>query len=113
MATPAFIYMTAKDKSEALGIARVLVEERLAACANVFNALTSLYWWQGAVQEETEVGLIAKTTEDLVERVIARVREIHSYSCPSIVAWPIHTGNPEYLNWISGEVATPAAAVEA
>ena len=113
MTSVAFVYMTAKDKAEAMGIARGLVEERLAACANVFNNTTSVYWWQGTVQEESEVGMIVKTTEDLVERVIARVKEIHSYSCPCVLSWTVQAGNPDFLNWIRDEVAAREAVAGA
>ena len=113
MTQPVFVYITARDKAEALAIGRALVEERLAACINVFNNTTSLYWWQGTVQEETEVGLIAKSTQEMVERLIARVKEMHSYSCPCVVSWPVGGGNPEYLQWIGHEVGPRAEAARA
>ena len=98
-----FVYMTTSDKAEALKIGRLLVEERLVACVNVIDSMTSLYWWDGDVQESGEVVLIAKTRTDLVEKLIGRVRSLHSYSCPCIVSWPIQTGNDAYLEWIRTE----------
>ena len=101
--TAAVIYVTAKDRSEAVHIGRSLVGERLVACANIIDGIASLYWWQDQVQEETEAVLIAKTREDLVSAVIDRVKEIHSYECPCVVAWPITAGSREYLDWIQAE----------
>ena len=103
-----FLYITAGSTDEATRLARALVEERLVACANVFPGVTSLYWWEGAVQEGSEAVLVAKTGEERVEAVIARVKALHSYSCPCVVALPILGGNPDYLAWIGAEAAEPA-----
>lgn len=100
-----FCYVTAGSREEALAIGRTLVEERLAACANVLGGMTSIYWWQGAVEQASEAVLILKTRTELVERLTARVTEIHSYECPCVVALPIEAGNPPYLDWIAGETA--------
>lgn len=97
------IYMTAPSRDEALKIARVLVEERLAACANVLGGITSIYWWDGKVNQEGEVALTAKTRVGQVEALIARVRAIHPYDCPCVVAMPIVAGNPAFLEWIGQE----------
>ena len=98
-----FLYMTARDKAQAEAIGRRLVEERLAACVNILDGVRSLYWWDGAVQESSEAALIAKTVRSLAPRVVARVRELHSYDVPCVVALPIETGNPEFLDWITAE----------
>lgn len=97
------LYITAGSAEEAARLARALVEERLVACANVLPGITSFYWWEGAVQEEGEVALFAKTPADRVEAVIARVKALHSYSCPCVVALPILGGNPDFLAWIGAE----------
>ena len=97
------IYITAKDRDEARRIGRALVEARLAACANVIDGVSSLYWWEGAVQDEVEALLIAKTRESLVPELIEKVKSLHSYSCPCIVSVPISDGNPEFLKWINDE----------
>ncbi len=99
------IYVTTSSREEATVIGRTLVAERLAACANVLAGITSLFWWEGAVQEESEVPLILKSRADLVDRVVARVTALHSYSCPCVVALPIAAGNPAFLDWIAGETA--------
>ncbi len=97
------IYVTAPDREAALTLARALVGERLVACANVLDGATSVYWWEGKVCEGPEAVLICKTRAGLVDKVIARVRELHSYACPCVVALPIAAGNPAYLDWIRAE----------
>ena|SRR5258708_14629107 len=97
------IYITAKDESEARAIGRALVEERLAACANVLPGIASCYWWQGAIAEDREALLVAKTRADLVPELTARVKALHSYSLPCVVALPIVGGSAEYLAWLAGE----------
>ncbi len=101
--TATFVYITATDRDEATRIGRTLVEERLAACVNVIDGMTSIYRWEGAVQQETEAVLIAKTTEINVNKLIERVKAIHSYDCPCVVSWPIAAGNAPYLKWIDDE----------
>ena len=98
-----FCYVTAGSREEALAIGRVIVEERLAACANVLDGMSSVYWWQGALQQASEAVLILKTRAELVERLTARIRELHSYDCPCVVALRIDGGNPAYLDWIAAE----------
>lgn len=101
--TARLIYVTAGSEAEAQRIGEALVTERLAACANVLSPMTSIYWWQGAVQRETEAVLIAKTRADLAERLIARVRQLHSYTVPCVVSLAIDAGNPAFLQWIAAE----------
>lgn len=98
-----FIYITTKDKPEALAIGRALVQERLVACANIFESMEAIYWWGDEVQEVGEVVLIAKTRSALVSAVVERVQQLHSYNCPCVVALPIADGNPAYLNWLAHE----------
>jgi periplasmic divalent cation tolerance protein len=99
-------YVTAGSRDEALVIGRAVVEERLAASANVLDGATSIYWWQGALRQADEAVLILKTRGELVERLTARIRQLHSYQCPCVVALPIAAGNPAYLDWIAGETVT-------
>ena len=94
------IYITTKDQAEAKAIGQRLVEERLAACANIMDNMESIYWWQGKVQSNREAVLIVKTKEGLVPELIAKVKSLHSYECPCIVSLPIVDGNPAFLNWI-------------
>ena len=96
-------YITAPNREEALKLATILVQERLAACANIHDGMTSLYWWQGEMQQEQEVSLIVKTRADLIDALKRRVCELHSYSVPCIVAWPITEGHEPYLDWVRNE----------
>ncbi len=99
------IYVTAETEDEAKSIARALVGERLAACANILGTITSVFWWEGEVQDGSEVSLILKTRKDLVERVTERIEALHSYDCPCVVALPIEAGNLAFLSWIDEETA--------
>ena len=99
-----FIYMTAGSKEEANNIGQALVEARLAACVNIIDNMTSVYRWEEKVQQDSEVVLIAKTTEALVPELIDKVKSVHSYDCPCIVSLPISDGYPPFLDWINNEV---------
>ena len=102
------LYITASSRDEAKKLGRALVEARLAACANVIDGMESTYWWEGKLAEDREAVLIVKTRADLVAAVTARVKALHSYSVPCVVALPILDGNPDYLDWIAAETAKPA-----
>jgi len=97
------LYVTTSSEEEAKAIGRMLVEERLAACVNLLGPITSFYWWEGGVQEDGEVALIAKTKAHLVDEAVLRIKNVHSYKCPCVVALPIEAGNPEFLAWIDEE----------
>src|SRR5688572_20618298 len=95
-----FVYITVGSTDEARRIARTLVEERLAAGVNMLDCATSIYRWNGAVEQASEVVLIAKTRTDRFDRLAARIRELHSYQCPCILMLPIAAGDTDYLDWI-------------
>ena len=95
-----FIYMTAASKAEARKIGKALVESRLAACVNILDNMQSIYRWKEKIQEDSEVVLIAKTTEARVPRLIDKVKSLHSYDCPCIVSLPVIDGYPPFLDWI-------------
>lgn len=97
------VYITCKDADEARTIGRAIVDERLAACANIIDGMNSFYWWDGAVQSEREAVLIVKTKESLVPELTARVKALHSYKVPCVVALPIVGGNQDFLDWIELE----------
>jgi periplasmic divalent cation tolerance protein len=97
------VYIVAADTAEADRIAEALVGERLAACVNILGAVRSVYRWQGTVERADEVAMIAKTIGALFEKLAARVRTLHSYEMPAIVAWPIVAGDAAYLDWIAAE----------
>lgn len=98
-----FIYMTTANVEEAQRIGRELVEAHLAACVNILPGMTSMYRWEGKVQESQEVVLIAKTTALLVPALTERVKALHSYACPCVVSLAIEGGNPDFINWIETE----------
>ena len=106
----ATVYATFAGDEEARRIARILVEEGLAACANIVPGIESIYRWQGAIVEDREMLLIVKTRTDLVDAVIARVKALHSYTCPCIVALPLVAGSPAYLEWLGQETLEGAPA---
>lgn len=98
-----FIYITTKDRNQALEIGEKIVQERLVACVNIVDSITSIYHWKGSICKDQEALIIAKTNKNLLEKLIARVKELHSYEIPCIVALPIQAGYDPYLKWISDE----------
>ena len=99
------LYVTAPSFDVADTIGRALVEERLAACVNIFSGMHSIYRWQGKIETAVEVVLIAKSRVALFAEIEKRVRELHPYDCPCLVAWPIEAGYQPYLDWIAKETA--------
>lgn len=99
------VYVTAPTLAEAESLARLAVEGRLAACANILPGMRSLYWWQGKLESADETVLLLKTTAELAPALIRALTEAHSYDCPCVVALPIATGNPDFLRWIEAETA--------
>ena len=97
------VYVTASDRDEATRIGRALVADRLAACANVIDGVRSLYRWEGEVRDDPEAVVILKSRTELMEALVGRVKELHSYDVPCVVSWPILDGNAEYLNWLAAE----------
>ncbi len=95
-----FVYVTCKNRAEALNVGKSVVEARLAACANIIDGMESIYWWQGELQVEKEAILIMKSRRDLFEELTEKVKSEHSYEVPCVVALPIQTGNQDYLNWL-------------
>ncbi len=101
--TAFLVYITSENKAEAKRIGRALVEERLAACANVIDGMTSIYRWQGKVCEDSEAVLIAKTTATRLPALTERVKVLHGYDCPCVAAVPITGGNSDFIDWISAQ----------
>lgn len=95
------------DRDAALALARALVERRLAACVNVLGGCTSVYRWQGDIEEAAEVPVLLKTRATRYAEVEAAIRELHPYELPEVVAVPIVRGLPEYLDWVAEETAIP------
>lgn len=100
--TPSVVCLsTASSDEEAAKIARALVEERLAACVNLVPAVRSIYTWQGKVEDGAEVLMVIKTRRSLVAKLTARVKALHSYTVPEVIAADIVGGNPDYLAWLA------------
>ena len=95
------------DGEIASAFARTLVEDRVAACVNVLGEMTSLYAWEGAVEEEQERQIVIKTCRDRLESLWDRVKELHSYEVPEFVVLPIIDGNDAYLRWIHESTRPP------
>ena len=108
-ATPLLVWSTFPDEESARRIARTLVEERLAACANLLPRVESVYRWKGAVETAAEVWGLFKTTREAYPRLEARLQALHPYELPEIVAFRPEHGLPAYLQWIAAN-AGPAEA---
>ena len=98
------VYATFADVDEALRIGRIVVEERLAACINVLAPCTSIYQWQGSVEQADEAPALLKTTVERVDALIARVAELHSYDVPAVAAWPIAHLPASFGEWVQSEL---------
>lgn len=99
------ILVTAGSEEEAAKIGHALVEEKLAACANIVPVIRSIYRWKGKIHDEKECLLLIKTRTSLFAALRDRVRALHSYETPEIVAFPVEQGLPDYLNWVIAETA--------
>jgi periplasmic divalent cation tolerance protein len=100
MADEIVILITAASDDEAAKIARALVDERLAACANILPGVRSLFFWEGKTQDEREVLMVVKTRYSLLDSIVRRVKALHSYTVPEIIALPVLGGSQDYLNWV-------------
>jgi len=94
------ILTTTGVEEQALSIARVLVSERLAACVNIIGPIRSVYRWRDAIEDEREYLLIIKTRATLYTKVERRVRELHTYEVPEVLALTADRGSPPYIKWL-------------
>jgi periplasmic divalent cation tolerance protein len=101
---PVLATTTTSTREDAGKIASALVEERLAACVQIVGPITSVYRWQGAVEEEKEVLLLIKSTGDLVPRIAELLDRIHPYDVPELIATPITGGSSAYLSWLEENI---------
>lgn len=92
--------MTAGSEDQAVAISRALVNERLAACVNIVGPIRSIYRWRDAVQDDREYLLIVKTRAALYLKVEQRVRELHTYEVPEVLALSADRGSPPYVQWL-------------
>lgn len=95
-----FVYVTAPSVQIATDISKTLIQEHLVACANILPPMKSFYQWKGNLQEEEETAMIFKTQASCYSQLELKIREIHPYECPCIVAIPIIAGDVQFLNWV-------------
>ena len=95
------VLCTVPDRETGEQIASTLVSEQLAACVNIIPGITSIYRWKGTVVQDQEALLLIKTGRDVWQPLQARFRELHPYELPEIIAVPIHTGQTDYIQWIT------------
>jgi periplasmic divalent cation tolerance protein len=98
------VFSTFPNPDKAAEVARTLVEERLAACANLAPGVRSIYRWKGGMQDDTETLAILKTTSERVDALIARLQALHPYDVPEALALAVTAGSAPYLSWVVGEV---------
>lgn len=98
------LFITAASPAEAKKISDALLKERLVACVNLLPGVGSRYWWKGKIESGKEVLLMAKTVKAKVPAVVKRVKALHSYDVPEVVALPVVDGNPAYLAWVASSV---------
>ena len=101
------ICITCADKKEAYNIANTLLKEKLVACGNIVTGISSIYWWKNRIERSKEVLLTAKTIKTRFSKIVKRVKELHSYDVPEIIALPVICGSKDYLNWIDDSVKMP------
>ena len=101
--------MTAANGEEAARLAELLIGAHLAACVQIFPEMESVYRWEGKIERQAEILLLAKTTRSKFEELEREVRALHSYETPEIIALPIVAGSTPYLEWLTAAVKTPSA----
>lgn len=94
------VYITTANKNEAEVIASKLVTDNLVACANIINNVTSIYKWQGKLNKEQEVVIIAKTIKKNVDNIVKTVKSMHNYDCPCIISLRVSDGNKDFVGWV-------------
>jgi periplasmic divalent cation tolerance protein len=103
------VLTTAPSADVADRIGTALVEERLAACANLVPGVSSVFRWQGALQRETEILVVLKTTASRLGDLRRRLVELHPYEVPEVIALDVREGHPPYLDWVRTEVEAASA----
>ena len=98
------VLCTVNSKDLAICIAKSLVTEKLAACVNICDNITSVYSWEDKVVEDNEVLLVIKSTKKLFKNIETRIKELHPYEVPEIISLDIENGSDEYLKWLTKNV---------
>ncbi len=96
--------MTVSNVKEASRILYSLLEERLIACANIVGPVSSLFWWKGEIDKTQEFLVIMKSRRELFKKLCERLKELHSYEVPEVIALPILEGLPSYLDWLGASL---------
>ena len=99
-----WVYLTLSSEEEAVRLARVVLDEKLAACANLLGGIRSLYRWQGELCDEQEVAMVLKTTSFRVEELMGRLSELHNYQTPCILAFSAHRADALFSSWVVSQV---------
>jgi periplasmic divalent cation tolerance protein len=94
------VFVTASNKKEAEYIAVEIIKNKLAACVNIIEKVHSFFWWQAKLDSAKEALLVIKTRKVLINKLIKRIKSLHSYEVPEIIALPIIAGNKKYLEWV-------------
>lgn len=94
------VLITTPNMNEARKISKTLVEEKLAACCNIVEKVNSIYFWKDKIEDDSESLIIVKTKKDSFPKLVKRVKELHKYTVPEIIAIPIIDGSDSYLSWI-------------
>lgn len=98
------VYVVFADAAEATRIGRAAIEARLAACVNILAPCRSIYRWQGAIEEASEVPALFKTRADMADALVTAIVAAHSYAIPAVTVWPIVSAAPDYARWMMGEI---------
>ena len=98
------VLMTISNKQEAIKIVRTLLKERLIACANIIDPVSSFFWWNKKIEEEKEVLVIMKSHNELFNKLSKIIKDLHSYHVPEILAIPITKGSQPYLDWLKASL---------
>ncbi len=106
------VLVTTGSEEQAVSIARVLVGERLAACVNIVGPIRSIYRWRDRVEDDREYLLIAKTRATLYIKLEKRVRELHTYEVPEVLALSVDRGSPPYVKWVLESTGPPRASAK-
>ncbi len=98
------VLVTTPSLEEARGIARAVLELRLAACANLVPGVQSIFWWQGKLDEAEETLVVLKTRQETLPQLVDEIKRLHSYTVCEVISLPVTGGNPAYLDWIEQTV---------
>lgn len=98
------VLVTVSSTSEAKSIAHHVLEERLAACVNLVPKISSIYWWEGKIEECRETLMLMKTRQDKLEELISSIKQLHSYDIPEIISLPLGISSEDYLRWIDASM---------